>query len=132
MLDLALHYEKGNIFLKDIASRQKISEKYLWHLIAPLRNAGLINSTRGAHGGYTLAKPPAQINMRDIISIVEGDIWIAQPVDKSSHSQPADTSVIRDIWNELKENILKMLESYTLEDMVEKQKDKLKVFTYDI
>lgn len=132
MLDLALHYGKGNTFLKDIASRQEISQKYLWQLIAPLRNAGLINSTRGAHGGYTLAKPPAQINMRDIISVVEGDICIVERVDEPSSCQRADTCVTMDIWQELKENILQILESYTLEDMVEKQKEKFKVGTYEI
>ena len=50
MIDLATHYGEGPILLKDIAERQGISEKYLWQLIPPLKNAGLINSIRGAHG----------------------------------------------------------------------------------
>lgn len=132
MLDLALHYGRGNIFLKDIAARQEISEKYLWHLIPPLRNAGLINSTRGAHGGYTLAKPPAQINMRDIVSVVEGDICIAECVDNPALCHRVDTCVTMDIWHELREKILQVLEFYTLEDMVEKQKKKSKAVTFDI
>ena len=132
MLDLASHYGKGNVYLKDIASRQEISQKYLGQLIPLLRNAGLINSTRGAHGGYTLARPPAKINMKDIISVVEGDICIVECVDSFSSCQRVDTCVTRDIWHELKEGILKALESYTLEDMVEKQKMKLKTVTYDI
>ncbi|MFA5363442.1 MAG: Rrf2 family transcriptional regulator, partial [Candidatus Omnitrophota bacterium] len=61
MLDLALHFGQGAVFLKDIAQRQDISEKYLWQLIYSLKNAGLISSTRGAHGGYVLTKPPEKI-----------------------------------------------------------------------
>jgi len=56
MLDLALHYGEGPIFLKDIAERQGISGKYLWQLINPLKAMGLISSQRGAHGGYILGK----------------------------------------------------------------------------
>ena len=63
MLELALHYGEGPILLKDIAQTEEISEKYLGHLIPVLKVAGLINSTRGAHGGYTLARAPEQIRL---------------------------------------------------------------------
>lgn len=52
MSDLADHYDLGPIFLKDIAKREDVSEKYLSLIVIPLRSAGLIQSTRGAHGGY--------------------------------------------------------------------------------
>ena len=132
MLDLALHYGEGNIFLKDIASRQEISEKYLWHLVPPLRNAGLITSTRGAHGGYTLARPPAQINMREIVTAVEGDILVVDCADDPAACQRTDMCVTRDIWRDLKESLLKALESYTLESLVEKHKMKAQAGHYEI
>lgn len=132
MLDLALYYGKGNVFLKDIASRQEISEKYLWHLIPPLRNTGLIHSTRGARGGYTLARPPAQITMKDIILAVEGDICIVECVDDASVCQRLEECVTRDIWRDMKDNILKALESYTLERMIEMHGKKAGVVLYDI
>jgi len=59
MLDLALHNGEGPVLLKDIARRQGISEKYLWNLINPLKTVGLVQSIRGARGGYKLAKKPS-------------------------------------------------------------------------
>jgi Rrf2 family cysteine metabolism transcriptional repressor len=72
MLELALHYGEGPILLKDIAERQGISEKYLWQLINPLKTTGLVNSLRGAHGGYVLAKAPEAISLKAILQILEG------------------------------------------------------------
>ena len=63
MLDLTLHYGQGPILLKSIAQRQEVSEKYLEHIINPLKIAGLVKSICGAHGGYILAKPSHQINL---------------------------------------------------------------------
>ena len=71
MLDLALHYGEGLVFLKDIAKREEISVGYLEHLIPPLKSAGLIKSSRGAHGGYSLAKEPSEINLREIVQVFE-------------------------------------------------------------
>ena len=66
MLELALHYQEGPASLSQIAAAQEISEKYLELLFASLRSAGLVHSQRGARGGYTLARPPEQITLRDI------------------------------------------------------------------
>ncbi|MCG6537355.1 MAG: Rrf2 family transcriptional regulator, partial [Syntrophales bacterium LBB04] len=56
MVALALNYGKGLVFLKDIAKGENISEKYLSQIIIPLRGVGLVNSIRGAYGGYSLSK----------------------------------------------------------------------------
>ena len=132
MVDLALRYGEGPILLKDIAERQEISEKYLWQLISPLKSAGLINSTRGAHGGYMLAKPPAQITLKEIVVTLEGPMCLVECVDNPSLCSRADTCVSRDIWHQVSEKILQTLESVTLEYMVEKQKRKSEAFTYVI
>ena len=132
MVDLALRYGEGPILLKDIAERQEISEKYLWQLISPLKNAGLINSTRGAHGGYNLAKPPAQITLKEIVLPLEGSMCLVECVDNPSLCSRANTCVSRDVWHEVSEKILQTLESVTLENLVEKQKHKVEAFTYVI
>ena len=125
MLDFALHFGDKPVFLKDAAKRQEISEKYLWHLIPPLKNAGLITSVRGAHGGYSLARPPAQITLKEILLTVEGPISFVSCVGDSSACTRSEMCGTRDIWRELSEKFLQMLESVTLEDIVEKQKNKL-------
>ncbi len=118
MLDLALHYGEGNIILRDIAKRQEISNKYLGSLVPPLKKAGLINSSRGAHGGYTLAKPPEEITLREIIVAVEGNIALAECVPTPSVCHRSNSCVARDIWDQVSEVILRTLESITLRDMV--------------
>jgi Rrf2 family protein len=132
MIDLALHYGEGPVLLKDIAERQDISEKYLWQLIPPLKNAGLINSFRGAHGGYMLAKSPAEMTLKDIVTTLEGSLCLVECVDYPSLCKRAETCVARDVWQEVSQNILEVLESFTLEKLAEKQKTKTEVFAYVI
>ena len=132
MLDLALHYGQGPVLLKEIASRQEISEKYLWHLIPPLKNAGLINATRGPHGGYTLARPPLQITLEHIISVVEGPISLVKCVDNQTFCTRVDICIARDIWDEVSEKITDILASITLADMVERYHKRIETATYSI
>jgi len=129
MLELAVHYNEGPIFLKDIAQRQGISEKYLWQLIHPLKTAGLINSTRGAHGGYQLAKNPEDITLKDIMQVVEGPLCLVDCVDNASICERASTCITRNVWQEATRVILKTLESLTLETMVKRQTEKEKQAT---
>ena len=124
MLDLALHYGEGPILLKDIAERQGISEKYLWQLTDSLKIAGLINTTRGSHGGYSLAKPPLEINLNDIVSILEGKFCIVECVNNPEICERTKTCATRDVWSEVSEKISKTLETITLQDMIEKQASK--------
>ncbi|TET17129.1 MAG: Rrf2 family transcriptional regulator [Dehalococcoidia bacterium] len=126
MVELALHYGEGPILLKDIAKRQQISERYLEHLILSLKVAGLVKSMRGARGGFSLAKPPSQIRLSEIIQIVEGSIAIVECVDDPNLCSRADLCVTRDIWAEMKKAINGVLESTTLQDLVERQREKQK------
>jgi len=124
MLDLALHYGNGPVFLKDIAARQEISEKYLGHLITPLKAARLINSTRGAHGGYSLAKAPDEITLAEVLEAVEGNLDLAECVSNSDSCNRIDCCVTRDIWTDISKKILGTLRSTTLQDMSERQMEK--------
>jgi len=132
MFDLALHHGSGTVSLKDVAGRQGISEKYLWHLIPPLKNAGLINSTRGSHGGYVLARHPAEITLREILTVLEGPMSLVECIDKPSLCERADTCVAREIWTEVADKMLQSLESFTLEGMMEKLKGREEAFVYNI
>jgi len=125
-VELALHYGEGPILLKDIAKRQQISGRYLEHLIVSLKVAGLVKSMRGARGGFSLAKPPSQIRLSEIIQIVEGSISIVECVDDPKLCSRADLCVTRDIWAEMKKAMNGVLESTTLQDLVERQREKQK------
>ena len=133
MLDLALKSDKRPVFLKDIAREENISEKYLSLIIIPLKSAGLVNSNRGAHGGYTLAKSPSEISLKEIVDVLEGGTCLVDCVKDPSKCPRSDTCVSRDLWITLSGNISHTLESYTLEDLVRMSREKSnQAFMYQI
>ena len=71
-MELASKYGEGPISLKSIAEKHQLSEHYLEQLVAPLRNAGLVKSIRGAYGGYILPNEPESITAGKVIRILEG------------------------------------------------------------
>ncbi len=124
LLDMAIHYEERPLLLRDIAQRQQISLAYLEHLITPLIAAGIVGSTRGARGGVWLAKPPQQIKLSEVIELLEGSIAPVECVNNPKYCPRSDFCVTRDIWGELKKAMNGVLESTTLQDLVERQKRK--------
>ncbi|MEI8172675.1 MAG: Rrf2 family transcriptional regulator [Deltaproteobacteria bacterium] len=132
MLDLAEHYGNGPIYLKDIAQRQEISEKYLWQLVPPLKSAGLITTVRGAKGGYYLSKSPKDINLMDIIKILEGPLFLVDCVDNPAVCERAHTCITREVWEEVSQKIGEILMSITLESLVERQRSKTQDAAYYI
>ncbi len=124
MLDLALNFGSEPVLLRDIAARQEVSEKYLEHSMLSLRNAGLVRSIRGAHGGYVLAKLPSEIRLSEIMGVLEGSMAPVECVDDAEVCDRANLCVTRDIWARMKEAIDNILESTTLQDLVEQHKDK--------
>ncbi|MBU0478025.1 Rrf2 family transcriptional regulator [bacterium] len=124
MLELALHYEKGTVLLKDIAKRQEISEGYLEHIVPILKSAGLISSSRGAHGGYTLARNPSDITFKDIVGALEGNLAVAECVSSPKVCHRVDSCVTREIWEQMSEKITEVLASTILEDIVKRHREK--------
>jgi Rrf2 family protein len=124
LLDLALHQNEGSVLLKDIARRQEVSLPYLEHLIGPLIAAGLVKSTRGARGGILLLKPPAEIKLSEVIQLLEGSIAPVDCVNNPALCHRSAFCVTRDIWVEMKEVMSQVLDSTTLQDLVERQSRK--------
>ena len=124
MLDLALHYKQGPTFVKDVAKRQKVSGRYLENLLTSLKVAGLVRSTRGTGGGFTLAKSPSQIRLSEIIQAMEGSLALVECVDTPEVCSDATLCVSRDVWVEMKRAMSGILESKTLQDLVEQQAEK--------
>jgi Rrf2 family cysteine metabolism transcriptional repressor len=124
LLDLALHGGKEPVPLKDIARRQQISLLYLEHLIAPLVAAGVMRSTRGPRGGVCLARLPQEIRLSEVIGLLEGSLVAVDCVSDPEACPRSELCVTRDIWSELKKAMDGVLESITLQDLVERQKGK--------
>ena len=126
MLDLAVHNGEGFIFLNDIASRQEVSVNYLGQLIPALKQAGLIESSRGAHGGYVLAREPGDIILGEIVRALEPDLSIVPCVTSPEVCHRVDRCVTHDIWSRMRESMMGVLDSVTLQQMVEEHREKLK------
>jgi Rrf2 family protein len=122
LLDLALHQQEGLVLLKDVARRQEFSLPYLEHLIAPLIAAGLVRSTRGARGGVSLAKPPAEIKLGEAVQLLEGPIAPVDCVNDPELCHRSTFCVTRDVWVEMKEAVSRVLDSTTLQDLVNRQR----------
>jgi len=124
LLDLALHWGEGPVLLKDIARRQEISLPYLEHLIAPLIAGRIVKSARGPRGGVSLLKRPEEIRLSEVIQLLEGSIAPVECVNNPKAYPRAPLCVTHDVWDELRRAIDGVLESTTLQDLVERQKQK--------
>ncbi|WP_050615873.1 cysteine metabolism transcriptional regulator CymR [Bacillus testis] len=116
MIELAKKHGEGPTSLKLIAQNNNLSEHYLEQLIAPLRNAGLVKSIRGAYGGYILAKNPDQITSGDIIRVLEGPISIVEGIE---NEEPAK----RELWQRISDAVKEVLDKTSLEDLANYNED---------
>jgi len=124
MVALAENYGKASVFLKDIAKGEDISEKYLSLIIIPLRGVGLVNSIRGAHGGYNLAKAPSQITLKEIVDVLEGDCSLVDCVKNPSSCSRVPICASHDIWATIGDKISETLSSITLDTLVKMNQEK--------
>lgn len=124
MLELAENDGGSPLQIKIIAQRQDISIKYLEQLMAILKSAGFIRSIRGAKGGYALAKPPSQIKLSDVFNALEGTITTAECVENKNYCARSADCVTRQVWTEVQEAIVTVLQSITLQDLVDRTKNK--------
>jgi Rrf2 family protein len=122
MVDVALHYREAPVILRDIAEGQQISLHYLENIFVRLRTAGLVKSTRGAQGGFTVAKSPSEIRLSEIVEALEGSMAPVACVDDSAVCERASFCAVRDLWVEMGAAMSKVLESVTLQDLVEQQR----------
>ena len=133
MLVLALNYGRGPSLLREIANKENISEKYLSQIIMSLKAQGLVNSFRGAKGGYILSRLPSEVTLREIIEVLEGGLKLVDFEKDIAVYNQLSISVTGGIWQKVNDNIYKTLESITLQDLAKEYKNKDgKVLMYNI
>jgi Rrf2 family protein len=131
ILELAGNQNKGPLRIKTIAHRQDISVKYLEQLMTILRTAGFVRSIRGSKGGYILAKAANQIKLGDVFNALEGPVTTVECLENENYCARAADCVTRQVWAEVQEAIMNVLQSMTLQDLVDRAKDK-KALNYQI
>jgi Rrf2 family protein len=129
VLDLAMNGKNEAVALSGIAERQDISVSYLEQLIAKLKKAGIVNSIRGAQGGYILAKKPEEISVGDILRALEGDL---NPVDcaeilgKGTSCTGADLCVTKYVWMRISDSINNTVDTMLLSELI-KESEKIRI-----
>lgn len=124
MIDLAMNTGQGPIRVKDIASRQDISEKYLEQIIALCNKAGYVKSIRGAQGGYLLTKEPTEYTVGMILRLAEGSIAPVSCVDGTSEGcDRRDACVSAMLWEKINNAVNEVVDNTTLQDLVDWQRN---------
>lgn len=132
IFELSLHVNEGPMPLNMIASKQKIPEQYLEQIFSTLKKSNLITSVRGAQGGYLLNKEPNDITVGDVLTILEGPVSLSQClIDESSCENSNDCST-KLVWEKLKIGIEDVLNSITLQDMIDDYNKKNNIKEFDI
>ena len=122
LVDLAAHYNKGPVLLKDIAKCERISKKYLEQIVIILRTAGLISAIRGSKGGYFLTKSPKKILLADIYQILEGPFAPVDCINNPSICGLVRTCPTRGLWKKLTQCIKQSFGNQTLADITKDKK----------
>ena len=123
MLDIGIHSSSEEVLMKDISRRQDVSVKYLEHIIADLKKAGLIKKTRPKHGGYILAKSAEIIMMADIVRALEGDLIHLECVENPAYCKKASSCASRSFWSRMNSAIGEVLET-PLSELLQEQSER--------
>ena len=124
ILELAENYRQGPLQLKIVAQHQDISVKYLEQIIAMLKSGGFVRSIRGAKGGYILAKAPNQIKLSDVFDCLEGRVTTVECIENEDYCVRVAECIARQLWIQLDRAVKGVLEAITLQDLVDRAKDK--------
>ncbi|UCC16826.1 MAG: Rrf2 family transcriptional regulator [Dehalococcoidales bacterium] len=124
LLELAMRDSNEPMLLRNIAKKQDISLAYLEHVISPLIAGGILRSTKGPKGGISLNRKPSDIKLSDVIRLLEGSVAPADCVDNPDICERSVTCVTRDVWCELKDAMDNILDSTTIQNMVDRQNEK--------
>jgi Rrf2 family protein len=124
LFDLAQQIGKGPVQSDDIATRQGIPVNYLNQLLIPLRQAGLIESVRGAQGGHLLNRAPERITLCDIIIAIEGPLLIGELPSREDRTAtvPEDDAFVDEIWSSMRDQIALLLAEITLDDLLQRKR----------
>ncbi|WP_416674374.1 RrF2 family transcriptional regulator [Egbenema bharatensis] len=109
------------IKINEITANQPIPDRYLEQILTSLRRGGIVQSQRGARGGYILTREPWQITLLEVVSSIEGD-----RKEKGSNSS-IERDLVNEVWQQADDAFKAILSRYTLEDLCQRRNDQLQV-----
>jgi len=125
LTELASVYPQNMLSIKVLGERQHISPKYLEHIMRSFKAAGLVNAVRGMNGGFVLAKPPTEITLYDVFTVLEGSLAPVHCVDEPESCALQSVCPTRETWVEMKQHIEAFLKKTTIFDLAERKKQKV-------
>lgn len=126
---LALRPDTPPLQARAIAKSQRIPHRFLEQVMNALRKAGIVESLRGAQGGYRLARNPSEIRLNDVVEAIEGRIAPGACVSGDeggacSHEIETGYCVLKPVWEEVRSTITGVLDSLTVQDLVERKRER--------
>lgn len=129
---LALHATKTPANTLEIASAEKISKDYVEQILTRLRTAGLVTSHRGIKGGFSLARDPKDVTVRDIVEFTEGKISIAPCLKGDTECGMSTSCATQSVWEATNNSINQVLSSYTIHDLCQSVRDRKNILSFNI
>ncbi|MDH4270506.1 MAG: Rrf2 family transcriptional regulator [Candidatus Aminicenantes bacterium] len=122
MLELSLHYETIPLHIRDISKAQDIPRRFLEQILLQLKRAGLLRSRKGPAGGYSLAKPPGEISVAEVIRVMDGPLAPIDCVSVTAYEVcPHERSCsLKGLWKEVRDVVAEILERTTFADLADK------------
>jgi len=125
-LHLARRQGEGPLPARDVAESESLPTDYVEQILLKLRRAGLVTSTRGVHGGYLLARDPAEVSVKDVVEAAEHHTFQVncdvRPIDPARCSRGTSCS-IRPVWRALQHRIDDLLNSVSLAELLREEVD---------
>lgn len=120
ILDLAIHSSEGVVSINSISERLGVSEAYILQIFLTLRRAGIIDSARGAQGGYALARDPSDITAGDVLITLEGPLAPVPCIVESAafSCDRFETCTTKSLWEDVMNTLTSVAHSITIADLV--------------
>ncbi len=125
ILELSLRYGQGPLHTRESSKAQEIPPRFLGQILLLLKRAGYLKSRKGHHGGFQLAKPPAEISVAEVIRVMDGPLAPIDCVSVMAHEAcpMEDVCGLRWLWKEVRDSVAGLLERTTFADLVSKHNE---------
>lgn len=124
ILALSLHTDPSPLQVKVIAQKEKIPVRFLEQVMNLLKKKGLVESVRGPHGGYRLARSPDRISFGEVLQAIEGPIVPAEMGFGQKEKTRVGSVVLREIWAEANDALQAHLDAINFEDLCDKKRER--------
>jgi Rrf2 family protein len=124
LVELAISGCEAPLGVYEIARRQSMPERFLEQIFGDLRRSGIIESRRGAHGGYCFSVPPAEVTVLDVVEILDGEVRPARcSAGGGCYIKDAPLCATSEVWEEAREALEGVFGRYTIAELAESEKE---------